>query len=130
MNWGMRSIAMAAGAAALLSAQTAVAATPALPKVATVDPLVSLSVLGTAQSRAAVCGATAAAGGTCVLPAAAMAAASASATTAATQDGMVRDSGMGLWVPLLGVVLLIAIMAAVLSGGGDAEGNLNPVSPG
>ena len=58
MTWAIRSCALAAGAAALLSAQAAYAA-PALNRSTSVDPLVSLSVLGTAQSRAAVCGATA-----------------------------------------------------------------------
>lgn len=59
MTWAIRSLALAAGAAALLSTQAA-AAVPAPPRV-TFDPLVSLSVLGTAQSRAAVCAAGSAA---------------------------------------------------------------------
>ena len=59
MTWAIRSMALTAGAAALLSTQ-AVYAAPVNTKLA-VDPLVSLSVFGTAQSRAAVCAAGSAA---------------------------------------------------------------------
>lgn len=59
MTWAIRSLALAAGAAALLSTQAAHAAP--LNTRFVVDPLVSLSVFGTAQSRAAVCAAGSAA---------------------------------------------------------------------
>lgn len=66
MSVTIRGCVLAAGAAALVSAQAAYAA-PALSK-PIVDPLVSLSVFGSAQSRAAVCaaGASAAAAGAAV----------------------------------------------------------------
>jgi hypothetical protein len=59
MSWAIRKYVLAAGAATMLSTQ-AVAAAPATSH-ASVDPLVMLSALGTAQSRAAVCAAGAAA---------------------------------------------------------------------
>lgn len=58
MAWAIRSLALAAGAAALLSAQAAHAAVNTR---LAVDPLVALSAFGTAQSRAAVCAAGSAA---------------------------------------------------------------------
>lgn len=77
MAWAIRSLALTAGAAALVSAQAAYAA-PLNTRLA-VDPLVALSAFGTAQSRAAVCAAGSAAlaagaaaaqapGQNCVLP--------------------------------------------------------------
>jgi hypothetical protein len=59
MFWAIRKYVLAAGAATLLSTQAAAAA-PATSH-ASVDPLVMLSALGTAQSRAAVCAAGSAA---------------------------------------------------------------------
>ena len=59
MAWAFRSLALTAGAAALLSVQAAHAA-PINTRLA-VDPLVALSAFGTAQSRAAVCAAGASA---------------------------------------------------------------------
>ena len=70
MTSAIGTCALAAGAAALLSAQAAYAAPArALPAV---NPLVSLSLLGTAQSRTAVCsaGMSAAAAGAAVAAAA------------------------------------------------------------
>ena len=53
MNWGIRGFVLAAGAAALISTQ-AVYAAPQAHRAVGVDPLVSLSVLGTTQSRASL----------------------------------------------------------------------------
>lgn len=68
MTSAIRTFALAAGAAALLSTQAAYAVPISRPAI---DPLVSLSVMGTAQSRAAVCaaGASAAAAGAAVIAA-------------------------------------------------------------
>ncbi len=105
-------------ATALLSTQAAYAApantAPGL------DPLVSLSVLGTAQSRAAVCGA----GAQCALPAAAVAA---SAAAAQPYDGPRR--GPGVWPLLLGLGVVVILIAVILSGNGDGDGDLTPISP-
>ena len=62
MTRPIRKYVLAAGAAALLTAQPAFAATAPSPQA--LDPLVALSVLGTPQSRAAVlaCGAVATGG--------------------------------------------------------------------
>jgi len=117
---------LAAGAAALLSAQTAYAA-PTTSASTGVDPLVSLSVLGTAQSRAAVCGAASAAGAACVAPASM---ATAAATTAAAQgDPTYRRPQIGVIPLLIGLGLVIAVAALILSGNGHSKGNLTPVSP-
>lgn len=62
MTMARRSWALAAGAAALLSSQAVYAAPVRVAH--PIDPLVSLSLLGTPQSRAAVCGT----GVTCALP--------------------------------------------------------------
>jgi hypothetical protein len=110
-----------AAATALLSTQAAYAApansAPAL------DPLVSLSVLGTAQSRAAICGA----GAQCVLPATAVAASATTAAAAQPYDGPPR--GPGIWPLLIGLGLVVVLMAVILSGNGNGDGDLTPVSP-
>lgn len=116
-----RKMALVAAATALLSTQAVYAAptntAPAL------DPLVSLSVLGTPQSRAAVCGA----GGQCALPSTAVAA---SATTAAAvQPYDEPPRGPGIWPLLLGLGVVIILMAVILSDDGDASGDLTPISP-
>ncbi len=139
MTWAIGRYALAAGAAALLSAQAAYAApTPRAP--APMDPLVALSVFGTAQSSANVC-------------AAGTAAAAAAATAAQGAPGCVLPVtsppppppvvGEAVIPPppppvvpafspllgLLGALALVAIAAAVLGGSGDSEGDLTPVSP-
>lgn len=124
MSASLRRLVLIAGAGALISAQAAHAA-PQAPAPA-VDPLVSLSLFSTAQSRAAVCGA----GSTCVLPAAAAAplASPALAGSAAlvAQDGR-RDSDGKQWLMLAGIIALIvaiAVGATLISGNEDG-----PVSP-
>jgi hypothetical protein len=129
MTWAIRSCALAVGAAALLSTQ-AVYAAPVKTAPA-VDPLVSLSVLGTAQSRAAVCGT----GTTCALPMtmAASGATASPALTTGTMSAAVMQGEPGKRIdPLLlalGAAIIIAIIVAILSGGGDGDGDLTPVSP-
>ncbi len=128
MTWAIRSSVLAAGAAALLSAQ-AVYAAPVANASSGVDPLVSLSVLSTAQSRGAVCsGATFAsqAATSCGIPVSVVAA---SAAAAAAQDQPPPSSGLGTLPLILGLVVVVGLMAAILSGGGDSDGDLTPVSP-
>jgi hypothetical protein len=126
MTWGIRSCALAAAAAALLSAQAAYAApTPA--RVSGIDPLVSLSVLGTQQSRAAVCSA-ATPSAACNISASMMPAA-AVAATAAAQDTPPPPKAFGIWPALLGLAVLIAIVVAITQGGNNGSGDLTPVSP-
>lgn len=122
MSSAFRKVVLVAAASALLSSQAAYAA-PATSHAAALDPLVSLSVLGTPQSRAAVCGA----GSQCALPSTAMAA---SATTAAAaQPYDQARGGPGVWPLLLGLGVVIILMAVILSDGGGGSGDLTPVSP-
>lgn len=122
---------LAAGAAALLSTQAVYAApvntTPA------VEPLVSLSLLSTTQSRAAVCNAAAG----CALPS--MVSATAMTSTAAASAAQPDDplpppppppgKTISPLIWILGLVILAGIVAAVISGGGDGDGDLAPISP-
>jgi hypothetical protein len=130
MTWAIRSCALAAGAAALLSTQ-AVYAAPVSSHSTGVDPLVSLSVLGTSQSRGAVCsgatfGAKAAASTACGIPVTAAAAAAAAATA---QDYSDDPKPIGVLPLIIGLVVIGGLIALILSSGGDSEGNLTPVSP-
>lgn len=141
MNWSVRTGALAAGAAALLSAQAAYAA-PAPSYM--VDPLVSLSALGTAQSRTAVCaaGSTAAAmAGTaavqgapgCVLPVTAPPVVAPVVETVppplAPAIAPAPGKELGLLPILGGLALLAAIAAFVLLDDDDDDGSLEPISP-
>ena len=129
MTWAIRSSVLAAGAAALLSTQ-AVYAAPVANASAAVDPLVSLSVLSTAQSRGAVCSgatfASQASGTACGIP---VSIAAASAAAAAAQDQPPPHTGIGTLPLILGLLVVVGLMAAILSGGGDADGDLTPISP-
>lgn len=140
MTWAIRSMALAAGAAALLSTQAAYAA-PLKSRLA-IDPLVSLSALGTAQSRAAVCaaGAAAAAAGAataaaqgaapgCVLPVTAPPPPPPVTTTVAPLPPPVAGPGFNPLLGLLGALLILGVAVAVLTGGDDGEGDLAPISP-
>lgn len=120
----VRSWGLAAGAAALLSAQ-AVAAAPVAAGTPALDPLVSLSVLGSDQSRAAVCGA----GSACALPG--LDGATTMAATAAAVQGDYPRRGKTITWPLIigGLVVIILIVIIASSGGGDADGDLTPISP-
>lgn len=122
MSSAFRKVVLVAAATALLSTQAAYAApansAPAL------DPLVSLSVLGTPQSRAAVCNG----GGQCALPSSAVAASAATAAAAQPYDERDRR-GPGIWPLLLGLGVVIILMAIILSDDGDGSGDLTPISP-
>lgn len=121
-----RKCALAAGAAALLSAQPAYAAPVATAPA--VDPLVALSMLGTSQSRTAVCGSAP----VCALPMVRTSAPSASppfaaaASAAAVQGGPKRRESTGILTILAigGAMIIIAVLAATLVGDED-----DPVSP-
>jgi hypothetical protein len=129
MNWGIRGFVLAAGAAALLSTQ-AVYAAPQAHRAVGVDPLVSLSVLGTTQSRASLVAATAAvqdappAVQTCpdgsVIPVTA---------TCSPPPGPPPGHGVGALPLVIGLVAFLALVALVASGHGNGHGDLTPVSP-
>lgn len=125
MTWAFRSCALAAGTAALLSAQ-AVYAAPTPTTSTGVDPLVSLSVLGTQQSRSAVCASASATA--CSVPASMASASAATAAATAAQDAPPPKS-FGFWPLLLGLAALIAVVIAITSGGNNGHGDLSPVSP-
>ncbi|MFP5329359.1 MAG: hypothetical protein ACLGHC_04390 [Alphaproteobacteria bacterium] len=122
----IRKSVMAMSAAALLFGQAAHASSSAQPVVA-VDPLVAVSILGTSQSRGAVCEGAA----NCALPSttspsatATLAAASAAAAAAQTDPNR-RDTRGLFWILLLGGgMVLIAVLVAALAG--DEE---DPISP-
>ena len=136
MTWAIRSMALTAGAAALLSTQAAYAA-PLNTKLA-VDPLVSLSVFGTAQSRAAVCaaGSAAVAAGAavaqsvapgCVLPVTAPP--PPPPVTSAVMPPPPPPSGLG-FNPLiiLGALLGVGLLAWLLLDDDDDD-DVVPISP-
>ena len=121
----IRKSVMAMAAAALLFGQAA-HATPMQPA-PTVDPLVAVSILGTSESREAVCAGTA----NCAIPAGADAsamaasAAAAASATAVQNDPLRRDTRGLFWILLLGGgMVLIAVLVAALAG--DEE---DPISP-
>jgi hypothetical protein len=138
MSCAIRKYVLAAGAATLLSTQ-AVAAAPATSH-ASVDPLVTLSALGTAQSRAAVCaaGTAAAAAGAayaatqagqqgCLLPITAPQTAApvgSSVTPVATTPG----KRIGILPIALGLLGLAIVLFLILDDD-DNDGGLEPVSP-
>ena len=106
MNWGIRGCVLAAGAAALLSTPAVYAAPPASTSVG-VDPLVSLSALSAPQP---------------VVPLL--------ATTASVQNNDAPPpKAFSPLLVVLGLVVFIGLMAALISGGGHAHGDLTPVSP-
>jgi hypothetical protein len=105
MNWGIRGSVLAAGAAALLSTQAVYAAPPA-PRTAGVDPLVSLSVLSAPQPSAALL-----------------------ASTAAVQNDEASPKALNPLIIVLGLVVFAGLVAALISGGGNAHGDFTPVSP-
>lgn len=127
MNSKIRMWALAAGSAALLSAQ-AVSAAPASNGAPALDPLVSLSALGTDQSRAAVCGAGGA--GPCALPGINPAMTMAAAGAAAVQNDNPPPGKTIAWPLIIGGLLVIVLIVLIASsGGGDADGDLTPISP-
>ena len=128
-------------AAFLAFSMLASSAATAAPR--TVDPLVALSVFGTAESRAAVCAAgaqAAAAAGTaaaaqgaaggCVLPAvdAPPPPAPASTEVIPAPAPIVASSGVAIWPLLLGLAAIAGVAAVLLSK--DSHGDIDlPVSP-
>jgi hypothetical protein len=120
---------LAAGAAALLSTQAAwavpVNSTPA------VDPLVSLSILGSQQSRTAVCGT----GATCALPAGMSAATAATSPAIAGSAAAVQGPGHPYGLDWAGLAVLFAfpvvlILAMALEdNGNDTPPFIPPISP-
>jgi ABC-type Fe3+-siderophore transport system permease subunit len=120
-----RILGCAAGMVALLTAQV-VQAAPVGSSAPALDPLVSPSVLGTDQSRAAVCGT----GGACALPGVNPATSMAAAGAAAAQSDYPPPGKQIMW-PLIigGLVIIVLIILIASSGGGDADGDLTPISP-
>jgi hypothetical protein len=126
MTWAIRTFALTAGAAALVSAQAAYAAP--VRSTAAVDPLVAVSLFGTAQSRAAVC----AAGAPCALPSygatASTSAPMLGAAAVATQNQRDRrDRPNNQLLLLAGVIaLMVAIGVGAALLGGDDDGPISP----
>ena len=132
---------MTAFVAASLLASTAATAAPR-----TVDPLVALSVLGTSESRAAVCAAgaaqaAAAAGAAvaaqagspgCVLPvvdAAPLPPVAEAPPPPLAAAPVVTGGGIGALPLLIGLAAIVAIAAVVLKHS-DSDGEINlPISP-
>lgn len=125
MNRAIRKSMLVAGAAAFFSAQAAYAA-PGVQRSPAVDPLVSVSVLGTPQSRAAVCGAGQGAASACVVPGTAAASSAAMGMAALQSDD---DPKSITWPLIIGLIVIIIIAALILRGGKDGDGDLTPISP-
>jgi len=109
------------GAAALISSQAAWAAPAA--SVPPSDPLVSLSLLASPESHAAVCGTA----GACAVPAGMPSSAVAGAAAAAAAQGPGDRPAYGLDWPGLFVLFAVPV-AIVLSIALEGNGN-EPVSP-
>jgi hypothetical protein len=120
---------MAVTAAALLSSQ-AVWAAPVTSAPA-VDPLVSLSILGSQQSRTAVCGS----GAACTAPAGMAAATAATSPAIAGSAAAVQGNGRPFGLDWPGLVVLFAfpvvlIVAMMLEdNGNDTPPFIPPISP-
>ena len=127
-----RTCVLAASAAALVSAQAAYAAPMAA--ASTIDPLVSLSAFGTAQSQAAVCaaGAAAAAAATaqgapgCVLPVSGATAPPVMSQGAPLPPPGPGFAGVGAWAVIPGLLGVLALLAFLNAGDDDFD---VPVSP-
>ena len=138
MIFKFRTSVLAAGAAALIAAQPLYAAPAQIAP--SVDPLVSLSVLGTAQSRAAVCAAgTAATAGAaatqaappgCVLPVTALPPAPVAQTVAPPVAPLAAGPGKEIgMLPILGGLAVLAAIAAFFLLDDDDDDELEPISP-
>lgn len=142
MNRVIQNFMLVAGATAFLSVQAAHAA-PSVRQAPAVDPLVSISMLGTPQSRAAVCaaGASAAAAGAAAAAAAQVLPSGSNClfpvTDAAPPPPAPVSPGIAPappppgksigWLPLAIGALLIAALAVLLLWDGDDDGP--PISP-
>lgn len=131
---------LVAGAAAFLSSQAAYAAPASSP----IDPLVSLAVLGGAQSQAAVCsGSTAttsaalaaaqAAPPGCVLPVTAAppppVAEAAPPPPPPVVETAAAPKAIGTLPLLLGLAAIIGVIALIVSGNHHGNGEITPISP-
>lgn len=136
----VRKTLLAAGAATLMFAQAAYAA----PAQQRVDPLISLSVFGSAQSRAAVCAAganaAAAAGAAaataaqapatgCVLPVVVTPTPVVTEPAPVLTPAVATGGGIGVLPLLLGLAALVGIAAVLFGSDDDGDGNLAPISP-
>jgi hypothetical protein len=126
MSNRLRALTLAAGAAALMSTQ-AVYAAPVSTGPA-VDPMVAVSLFGTAQSRAAVCGS----GASCMLPAMATPATADASSLAAASAALAYQEQprkrVNTWL-IVGGVVVLAVILLLLLGDDDGDGDLSPVSP-
>ena len=119
---------MAVSAAALLSSQ-AVWAAP-VTNAPAVDPLVSLSILGSQQSRTAVCG-----NGACTAPAGMAAATAATSPAIAGSAAAVQGDGRPYGLDWPGLVVLFAFPVALIlamaleDNGNDTPPFIPPISP-
>lgn len=130
---------LVAGAAAFLSSQAVYAA----PTPSPIDPLVSLAVLGGAQSHSAVCGGSAATTAAaaaaqaappgCVLPVTAPPPPPPIAEPAPPPPPPVVETAapksIGTLPILLGLAALIGIAALIISNNDNNNGDVTPVSP-
>ena len=130
--------------AASVLGSSAASAAAAVPALRSIDPLVALSVFGTAQSRAALCGASAAAvagaaaaqaapGAGCVLPVVdappPVAAVEPAPPPAAVAPVAVAGSSVGALPLLLGLAAIVGLAALVLKHN-DSSGEIDrPISP-
>lgn len=133
-----RSAILTAGTAAFLFSQAAYAAPMA--SAALSDPLVSLSLLGSAASHDAVCaGSTAAIAGAvaaaqaapvpgCVLPITAPPVAPPVAEAAPVMVPA-ASHGIGVLPLLLGLAAVAGVAALLLSDNGNGNGSVTPISP-
>lgn len=118
---------LAAGTVAIVSAQ--VAAASSLPnRTPAVDPLLSVSVLGTPQSRAAVCSPNET-GNRCVLSGSAPLTLSAATIAAAQTESSTPPPKSITWPLIIGLIAIVVAAVLVFSNNGDGEGDLTPISP-
>jgi hypothetical protein len=126
MAFTLRSCTMGVAAAALLSSQAAYAVP--IKTVPAADPLVAVSIFGSAQSREAVCGT----GAACTLPAMSAAAASPRALGGAASAAAMQyptESRPGLDLAGLAVLFFVPVaivLSIALEGGGNDS---KPISP-
>jgi len=126
-------LASAVTLASMISTQSLAAVAPAQ-----VDPLVTVSALGTPESRAAVCSNTVRSNGVAVVTQAALHTGTgncslpvthASMATAQSQGDVVYRHGIPfVWV-MAGAALVLIPLIAILASSGHGHGNLHPVSP-
>jgi hypothetical protein len=128
-------LASAVTLASMVSTQSLAAIAPA-----SVDPLVTVSALGTPESRAAVCDNNVRTNGVAVVTQAAihtgvgncaLPVTHASMATAAAQsqgDVVYRHGIPFVWV-MAGAALVLIPLIAILASSGHGHGNLQPVSP-